>query len=84
MSSNKSILPSLVACVEVSYYILGYNLVITHYVCVGMCNIKQTKPYFIGAANGVRLQRCSGLDTGVELERFHSNSINNKNNVYTV
>ena len=49
-------------------------------------NIKQTKSYFIGAANGVRLQRFSGLDAGVELERFHSNSFNeyNKNNAYIV
>ena len=46
-------------------------------------NIKQTTSYFIGAASGVRLQRYSGLDTGVELERFHSNSLMynyNKNN----
>ena len=32
MSSNKSILHSLVVCVEFSYYVLGYELVITHYV----------------------------------------------------
>ena len=32
-------------------------------------NIEQTKSYFIGAANDVRLHRFSGLDAGVELER---------------
>ena len=49
-------------------------------------NIKQTKSYFNGTANGVRLQRYSGLDMGVELERFHSNSFKNynKNNAYMV
>ena len=41
-----------------------------------LSNVKQTKSYFIGAANSVRLQRLSGLDAGVELERFHSNSFN--------
>ena len=57
---------------------------LTNLVIMGMCSIKQTKPYFISAANSVRLQRYPGLDTGVELERFHSNSINNKNNAYIV
>ena len=49
-----------------------------------MCNIKQAKFYFIGVANDVRLYRYSGLDTRVELERFHSSSINNKNNAYII
>ena len=86
--SNISILLSLVAGVEFSYHIR-----ITHYFAqkpvwdVGLSsNIKQTNSYFIGAVNGVRLQRCSGLDTGVELERFYSNSFKkyNKNNAYIV
>ena len=33
--------------------------------------------YFIGAANGVRLQRYSGLDTGVVLERFTVTALKN-------
>ena len=67
-----------VACVELSYYISP--IILLRNLCgdVGLSsNIKQTKSYFIGAANGVRLQRYSGLDTGVELERFHSNSFKN-------
>ena len=88
--SNKSILLSLVACVEFSYISVTISLII---LLKNLCgdvelsrNIKQPESYVIGAANGVRLQRYSGLDTGVELERFHSNSCNkyNKNNVYMV
>ena len=80
--SNKSILLSLVAGVQFSYYISVTISPITLFknLCgdVGLSsNIKQTKSYFIGTANGVRLQRYSGLDTGVELERFHSNSFKN-------
>ena len=86
--SNKSILLSLVACVEFSYYIsvtISPPIILLKNLCgdVGLSsNIKQTKFYFIGA----RLQECSGLDMGVELERFHSNSFKkyNKNNAYIV
>ena len=80
MVCMKSISLSLVACVEFSYYISvtvspaqkpvwGYWIIKQYQ--------KQTKYYFISAANGVRLHKCSGLDTGVELERFHSNSFKN-------
>ena len=77
--SNKSILLSLVASVEFSYHISVTVSPITllKILCgdVGLSsNIKQTKYYFIGVANDVRLHRYSGLDTGVELERFHSNN----------
>ena len=68
--SNKSILLSLVACVELSYYISVTisPIILLKNLCgdVGLPrNIKQAKSYFIGAANGVRLQRYSGSDTGV-------------------
>ena len=77
-TSNKSILLSLVACIEFSYNlsVTVSPIILFKNLCgdVGLSsNIKQTKSYFIGAANSVRLQRYSGLDTGVELERFHSN-----------
>ena len=67
--SNKSILLSLVAGVEFSYHISVTVSPITllKNLCGDVSNIKQTKYYFIGAANGVSLQRYSGLDTGVEL-----------------
>ena len=61
----KSILPSLVACVEFSYYILGYNLVVTHYVAQkavwGCWIIKQYQTdkvlfNWYSKLNGVRLQ----------------------------
>ena len=88
--SNKSILLSLVACVEFSYYIsvTVSPLILFKNLCGDVRlsrRIKQTKSYFIGkTTNGVRLQIYSGLDMSVELERFHSNSfkIYNKNNVY--
>ena len=78
--SNKLILLSLVASVEFSYYIsvTVSPISLLNNLCgdAGLSsNIKQTKSYFIGAANGVKLQRYSGLDTGVEIERFQSNSI---------
>ena len=87
--NNISILLSLVACVEFSYYISVTisPISLLNNLCgdVGSSsNIKQTESYFIGVANGVRLQRYSGLDAGVELDRFHSNSFKkyNKNNAY--
>ena len=81
--SNKSILLSLVAYVEFSYYISVTisPIILLKHLCgdVGLSsNIKQTKSYFIGTANGVRLQRYSGLDMDFELERFHSDSFKNK------
>ena len=69
--SNNSILLSLVVCVEFSFYI---SVIISPIILLkNLCgddglssNIKQTKSYFIGAVNGVRLQRYSGLGTGVK------------------
>ena len=84
--NNKSILLSLVACVEFSYYNISVTIspiILLKNLCgdVGLSsNIKQTKSYFIGTANGVRLQRYSGLDMGIELERFHSDSFKKYNN----
>ena len=90
--SNKSILLSLVACVEFSYYIsVTVSPIILLKNCVGMLDYqaisnRQSLISLVQPANGVRLQRYSGLDTGVELERLHSNSFKkyNKNNAYNM
>ena len=88
--SNKSILLNLVACVEFSYYIsvTASPIILLKNLCGDVGPSSKTKSYFIGAANSVRLQIYSGLDTGVELEKFHSNYVAlkkyNKNNAYSM
>ena len=86
--SNKSILLGLVACVE---FPIIYQLHFAQQPAWGCWIIKQYQTekvlfHWCSKLNGVRLQRYSGLDTGIELEKFHSNSFKkyNKNNAYIV